>query len=354
MILPGAARHAPPSRGATISARARRRAISGARKRKRLPYQARAAISRSGLASPAGLTGKPFAGLSWLSCSRSPFPFGRSPALVSWPDPPVARAGAPHASGVARRVTGTSTRIAVCGFRPRPPGGISTRFASERPRALRAGHVLVAPVPRGCPIGSNRPVVPLVPRRVGGSWRAEPPSHRTSASRRIRRYEPAAHGGGSGRLPFPRRWRGPRARAGDRCRRLRRGARRPTASGRVLHAQVEHRCRRISTRIDPTAPVRTMRNQIGPGRSRPHRDLTTRLKRIGTRPAPPRPCDARITGVGHGWRSRPEGVGPRTRAPIPRAGTAAAPPGWPACRRIDSGVIGSPAPDRRRGTDGPS
>ena len=166
-------------------------------------------------------------------------------------------------------------------------------------------------------------------------------------------YEPAAHGGGSGRLPFPRRWRGPRARAGDRCRRLRRGARRPTASGRVLHAQVEHRCRRISTRIDPTAPVRTMRNQIGPGRSRPHRDPTTRPKRIGPRPAPPRPCDARITGVGRGWRSRPQGVGPRTRAPIPRAGTAAAPPGWPACRRIDSGVIGSPAPDRRRGTDGP-
>ena len=203
------------------------------------------------------------------------------------------------------------------------------------------------------PSGRTARLSRLAPRRIGGSWRAEPPSHRTSASRRIRRYEPAAHCGGSGRLPFPRRWRGPRARAGDRCRRLRRGARRPTASGRVLHAQVEHRCRRISTRIDPTGPVRTMRNQIGPGRSRPHRDPTTRSKRIGARPAPPRPCDARITGVGRGWRSRPEGVGPRTRAPIPRAGTAAAPPGWPACRRIDSGVIGSPAPDRRRGTDGP-
>src|SRR4051812_26920087 len=154
MILPGAARHAPPSRGATISARARRRAISGARKRKRLPYQARAAISRSGLASPAGLTGKRFSRLSWLSCSRSPFSFGRSPATVSWPDPPVARAGAPHASGVARARDRDINPDSPRGFRPRPPRGIPTRFASERPRApRRARHVLVAPVPRGFPSG---------------------------------------------------------------------------------------------------------------------------------------------------------------------------------------------------------
>ena len=169
MILPGAARHAPPSRGATISARARRRAISGARKRKRLPYQARAAISRSGLASPAGLTGKPFAGLSWLSCSRSPFSFGRSPAPVSWPDPPVARAGAPHASGVARRVTGTSTRIAVAAFALAPPAGFP-------PASHRSG-----------PARLVRGACPRRPRSSGLSHRVEPPGcpARSSSDRRV-------------------------------------------------------------------------------------------------------------------------------------------------------------------------
>ena len=194
MILPGAARHAPPSRGATISARARRRAISGARKRKRLPYQARAAISRSGLASPAGLTGKPFAGLSWLSCSRSPFSFGRSPAVVSRPDPPVARAGAPHASGVARRGRDINPDSRLAAFALAPPAGFPP--ASHRsgpahrrgacPRRPRSSGLIHRVEPPGCPavLDPSRRVLaggaPVAPDerlsthpalRAGRSWR---------------------------------------------------------------------------------------------------------------------------------------------------------------------------------------
>ena len=82
------------------------RAISGARKRKLLPYHPVRPLRGSAWRLPMGLTGKPLPGLSWLSSSRSPF-LGRSPAVVHRPDPPVARAGAPHASGVTRALTGT-------------------------------------------------------------------------------------------------------------------------------------------------------------------------------------------------------------------------------------------------------
>ena len=344
-----------PSRGATISARALSACDFGGQKEEAAPlpgpcghFAVRPRVS--GGPHWQALCGPLVVELFAVAVFLRAIP---GPGLVA--GPPGRPGGcSPRQRGCAARdrdINPDSRR----GFRPRPPGGIPTRFASERPRARCARGMSSSPpflgvVPSGRTARLSRSSLSgsaglggRSPRRTGRA-----PLDASGATSRplIAAGQAASLSPVGGGVPG----RGPAIGAAA-C-----GAvpRRPTASGRVLHAQVEHRCRRISTRIDPTAPVRTMRNQIGPGRSRPHRDLATRSKRIGARPAPPRPCDARITGVGHGWRSRPEGVGPRTRAPIPRAGTAAAPPGWPACRRIVPGMIGSPAPDRRRGTDGPA
>ena len=333
MILPGAARHVPPSRGATISARASSACDFGGQKEEAAPlpgpcghFAVRPRVS--GGPHWQALCGPLVVELFAVAVSLRAIP---GPGLVA--GPPGRPGGcSPRQRGCAARdrdINPDSRR----GFRPRPPGGIPTRFASERPRARRgacprrprSSGLSHRVEPPGCPARSSSnqrvlaggaPVAPDVASRrirrvrAGRSWRrVRPPP-----------FPPSVAGSpGAGRRSVPP----PAARCA-----------RPTASGRVLHAQVEHRCRRISTRIDPTAWSHDSRNRIGPGRSRPHRDSHTARERSTL--GPPRRGRAMPHHRGRPqMAARPQGVGPRTRRRLPaRDGRCA--PEWPACRRIDS------------------
>ena len=192
---PGLARHVPPSRAATISG-TRTFRFRGPERGSCSPTTPRGCFA---------VRPHVFRGSHWQRLGGAfvveLFAFPLFASRDTRPRSTAGPSGRPDRCSPRQRGCAGADRDmnpdSLLGFRPRPPGGIRTRFVSERPGCrAAAGRVLVAPCSvKGHSSGSNRSVVRL-PCNGSRVCRPEPPSHRASRSPGDPALRAGVHNGG--------------------------------------------------------------------------------------------------------------------------------------------------------------